>query len=437
VLIRQDGLNTWSNTPADTSLGKTVFFSNDAFDTLIGVVTFGNRVYKVCPRLNDDLTIGDTVSFPGGWNLLSVYRTQMPSANWATSYLFPGVSSFGYNGSYYVAGAMYPGSGYWLRMNGTETFRQHGSVIKSDTIAITPGWNLVGAPGTPMSTGSVTVTPPGNHLSSFFGYNLGYVVETSLNPGQGYWVKSDSAGTLIETGSSIVPKAAPVTSRYNSITITDAKGNSQTLYFVQDGDNKINLRDFEMPPMFPAEEFAVKFGSGRILETYPAGQELKTFPISIAAKHGPFTISWSITTREAKQYLLTDGANGKFFKSIELKGTGTARNINAAVVQPALQVNAGTALPREFALSQNYPNPFNPTTRVQVALPQNAHLEVAVFNILGQKVATLVDENRQAGFHVVEWNGLNDRGTAVSSGVYFIRMTADKFTATRKMMLMK
>ncbi len=447
ALIRQDGINTWSNTEADTNVGRTIFFQNDTFDTLVGEVFFGNGQYKICPRKNDDFVIGDTTAYPGGWNLLSVGRKQAPAANYATSYLFPGVTAYGYNGGYNIAAGMYPGSGYWIRMNGTQTFLQHGPVITRDTIPLLPGWNLIGAPGVAASLGSIQVIPAENHLSSFFAYNNGYVVVTSaLYPRGGYWVKSDLAGSVVLSGSIATPKQGKsLNDQFNTITITDGEGNSQKLYFVEDPDSKIQLRDYEMPPMFPTENFVVKYESGRILETYPAAMATaKSFPIVLNASHGPLTISWEINTKEAKRYFLSDGMNGKVFKTFELKGTGTATRIQAATKSLMLVVNGGPDVPREFSLSQNYPNPFNPTTRVTIGLPQASHLQVGVYNILGQKVATLVDEAREAGYQVLEWNGTNDAGVQLSSGVYFLRMQADPsstsaegFTAVRKMMLMK
>ena len=94
-------------------------------------------------------------------------------------------------------------------------------------------------------------------------------------------------------------------------------------------------------------------------------------------------------------------------------------------------------LPKDFSLAQNYPNPFNPTTTVSYALPTNAFVKLVVYNILGQKVKTLVDEEQTAGFRQVVWNGQNDRGETVGSGIYFYRIQAGSFTKTAKMSLLK
>lgn len=97
----------------------------------------------------------------------------------------------------------------------------------------------------------------------------------------------------------------------------------------------------------------------------------------------------------------------------------------------------GPILPETYAMSQNTPNPFNPSTSIDFALPTAAKTKIEVFNILGQKVKTLVDEYLTAGNKRVEWDGTDDRGSAVASGIYLYKMTANDFTQTKKMMLMK
>jgi len=90
------------------------------------------------------------------------------------------------------------------------------------------------------------------------------------------------------------------------------------------------------------------------------------------------------------------------------------------------------ALPIEYALSQNYPNPFNPSTSIQFSLVTNGKVKLAVYNTVGKEVAVLLDEDMNAGSHTVEW-----QPAQVSSGVYFYRLTAGEFTATKKMILMQ
>ncbi len=94
-------------------------------------------------------------------------------------------------------------------------------------------------------------------------------------------------------------------------------------------------------------------------------------------------------------------------------------------------------LPTDFNLSQNYPNPFNPTTEIQIAVPRVADAQLVVYNSAGQAVTKLVDGALAAGEHVVSWNGRNDAGQMVATGVYYYRFAAGDFVETKKMMLLK
>jgi len=94
-------------------------------------------------------------------------------------------------------------------------------------------------------------------------------------------------------------------------------------------------------------------------------------------------------------------------------------------------------VPEKFGLDQNYPNPFNPTTGIAYALPEATNVRLEIFNVLGQQVKTLVNEYQNAGNYDVIWDGLNNNGSSVASGIYFYRLTTDKEQATKKMMMLK
>ncbi|MFH2055766.1 MAG: FlgD immunoglobulin-like domain containing protein, partial [bacterium] len=94
-------------------------------------------------------------------------------------------------------------------------------------------------------------------------------------------------------------------------------------------------------------------------------------------------------------------------------------------------------LPDHFGLIQNYPNPFNPTTMIEFALPQAAEITLEVFNISGQKVATVTSGQYAAGYHRVSFDGRDEYGAPLASGIYFYRLTSSDFVETRKMLLIK
>ncbi|RKY86512.1 hypothetical protein DRQ11_08325, partial [candidate division KSB1 bacterium] len=87
---------------------------------------------------------------------------------------------------------------------------------------------------------------------------------------------------------------------------------------------------------------------------------------------------------------------------------------------------------------QNYPNPFNPITRISYDLPKSSRITIEIYNILGQKVRTLVDNCFQPkGTHEISWNALDDRGQMAASGVYIYTIKANDFISSKKMLLLR
>ena len=108
------------------------------------------------------------------------------------------------------------------------------------------------------------------------------------------------------------------------------------------------------------------------------------------------------------------------------------RNSGNAHIQSTIGGNKEASLPIAFGLAQNYPNPFNPSTTISYQLPKQSQVEISVFNALGQKVTTLVNEVQEAGYYTVTLNASN-----LSSGVYFYNIKSGDFSLTKKMLLMK
>jgi hypothetical protein len=133
------------------------------------------------------------------------------------------------------------------------------------------------------------------------------------------------------------------------------------------------------------------------------------------------------TTTETRNYSFVDNnlAAGQYsyrLKQIDFDGTSELSEVvNVEVINPA-----------QYALSQNYPNPFNPSTTIYYALPEAAYVELIVYDVLGNEVSTVVNEEKPAGINEVEWNASN-----VPSGVYFYQLKSGQFVETKKMVLMK
>jgi hypothetical protein len=133
--------------------------------------------------------------------------------------------------------------------------------------------------------------------------------------------------------------------------------------------------------------------------------------------------------------------NGDGYDEVLLSTTGdTTANGNVFIFtsRPASSVSDQEHQPvKGFKLSQNYPNPFNPQTEIDCTLPFDCHVTVSVFNILGQKVAVLVDQFQKSGKKTLHWNGRNDNGEELASGIYFCRMQAGDFSETKKMLVIR
>ncbi|MGC9092461.1 MAG: carboxypeptidase regulatory-like domain-containing protein [Bacteroidota bacterium] len=118
-------------------------------------------------------------------------------------------------------------------------------------------------------------------------------------------------------------------------------------------------------------------------------------------------------------------------------GSPAPSTANLSLVQTPLSVNDPSTTPSKYILEQNYPNPFNPTTQIVFSLPKNDRVELSIYNIIGQKIATLINGEMSAGTYQITWNATDARGLSVPSGIYFYQLRAGDFTATRKMLLLR
>ena len=101
-------------------------------------------------------------------------------------------------------------------------------------------------------------------------------------------------------------------------------------------------------------------------------------------------------------------------------------------------ITVTTPKPTDFSLGQNYPNPFNSKTSIKYEVPGAVHVKIIVSNVLGRKVKTLVDENKEAGFYTVYWDGIDELGENVVSGIYFYSLVATgSKIITRKMIVVR
>ncbi len=374
----------------------------------------------------------------GGWNLVSVPITV---EDLQRSAVFPtsASSAFAYEGSYVPYNTLSYGTGYWMKFNGGQNVSIPGEPRTLDTITVKKGWSIIGSISASVPVGSVTTQPNGIIASSFYSYDGIYHTATSIDPMKGYWVKTSAAGDIILSGSpSVLPKNIPsieladqTLSGFNTITFEDNSGHRQILYIGKEQLQNNTLSKYELPPV-PPNGFDVRFGSQRFVEILNGIKETEQeFPITVQSTEYPVTVSWNQQGKGTQFQLLEMGSN-------ELKPSGTfilTRNTT-------LLLKTGSAkllvVPKEFALYQNYPNPFNPSTQIRYDLPEESFVQISVYNVLGVKIASLVNGKQEAGPHAIEWR------PDAASGVYFYRIEATRvddptqgFQQIKRMLLMK
>jgi Flp pilus assembly protein TadG len=378
------------------------------------------------------------VALANGWNLVSLPVTN-PLPGDSVRQIFPtslNPYAFEFAGGYTQRYRLANGKGYWAKFPAAATQNVTGTPRYIDSMSVNAGWNIVGSISNPVDTNTIISVPAGIRASNWFGYAGGYTPVTQIIPGKGYWVKASAAGRFVMANPLAAAKTQtsvnPLESM-NSVTITDSRGGSQTLYFGTGKDLPVSM--YAMPPAPPAGAFDARIESadgGSLVAVHPA--EAGSFTVAVQSDAYPLTISWTIgsgTYALAATNIATP-----------MTGEGSVRVTNSGVSKFGIALTGASTLPKEFALQQNYPNPFNPSTTIRYALPVQSVVTLEVFNVLGQRVRTLVSDIQAAGYRTMEWDGRSNSGQQLASGVYFLQIAARgengvSFTNVRKLMMMK
>ena len=315
-----------------------------------------------------------------------------------------------------------------------------GSRFTSRTLQLQAGWNMIG--GVSCDIALSDVSDPGGIITpgTLFRFEGTYISADTIRQGVGYWLNALSPGQITLVCPTTTKQAKSQSSRlslepqlaqYASLRISDAAGASQTLYYNLEANDDARPQ-YQLPPTPPAGSFDARFaGDYRAIESEEG-------VIFIQSSHYPIQITpANLPDENGAQYALIEQMGNQPGKSYPLREGQTLVIDDAKTTKFRLsKINSST--PTAFELYQNYPNPFNPSTTIRYAIPENQKVEIFIYDILGQKVKTLLSKAQEAGFYAVEWDGKNETGTAVTSGVYFVKIVAGKqFTAIKKMILLR
>ncbi|MFQ5674600.1 MAG: T9SS type A sorting domain-containing protein [bacterium] len=206
------------------------------------------------------------------------------------------------------------------------------------------------------------------------------------------------------------------------------------------GSYVIGISIFDSAPGGPAESPYNLTVNGDISGT---GGVLQSFNIYRSEASNPVVSGTLVGNVGLNTTSFVDGnlaGNVFFYQVTAVYDIGESPPSNEASALVTSVEDNPSAVPATYALHQNYPNPFNPTTVIRYAIPQfhnNDRVKLEIFNMLGQKVRTLVDEQQSANFYTVEWDGTNDLGRRVTSGLYLYRLQAGSFIQVNKMLFLK
>ncbi|RCK73970.1 MAG: peptidase S8 and S53, subtilisin, kexin, sedolisin [Ignavibacteriae bacterium] len=378
--------------------------------------TISTQIFSVAANVNK------------GWNLVSVpvKRGDMRKVT-----IFPDGSSrtYAFENGYIAKDTLENGKGYWLKYSTAMNIELSGTQILVDTFFLSPGWNLIGSISNPVALNQLIQVPENLIVSNLYAYGDGYLFADTILPGLAYWLKANSEGYLIldanykqKTKSTFYNLDF---SNLNQITLSDNNGKKQTLYFSSNPES--NTEFFELPPVPPGDAFDARFEPSSILVSFFEKNEHK---ILLQSTDNVLNVRWNIN--DGKVYKLLDKSGNI---DISMIASGATQINYGNTNKLYLKVNKSAIKSSEimqFELMQNYPNPFNPTTVISYSIPDEALVTLEIYDVLGSKVATLVNELKTAGNYNINFDASN-----LSGGIYFYRLTAGKYSSFKKMVLIK
>jgi hypothetical protein len=375
-----------------------------------------------------------------GWNLIAVPGSHPNNQNVNTWWQYRDLSTNVYeftNNRYQTTTEVTTGKGYWLKHSGNRIYNTGdewpGTGLLSAPnlpINVTAGWNVIGVYQTPLSINSNITSPP-NIISSYaYGYDIssGFYSTYTLQPGRGYFIKFNSAGKIVfnSTLNKEVQVENYIDKFSDKIIFTDNLNRTKTLYIT---NNKTDLNYFELPPIPFPDIFDIRFSSNRFVET-PEGRK------EIIMQAVEFPVRIKLTNPSLR---LTDENGNSLYNYVNSDGEIVIDNSSLKKI-----FITGEIVPSEVSLEQNYPNPFNPSTKIRYAISSREFVQLKVFDLLGNEVATLVNEEKPAGRYEVEFTVGNGNisnssflNKQITSGIYFYKLTAGEFSSVKKMILIK
>ncbi len=370
-------------------------------------------------------------------------------------------------------GNIIPGNAFWFIENDSKSFDiRNSSTVSSSgsfTIKLQPGWNQVGNPYSFAVDWDSVINTGDAQLPVHWNPNIAdyEINQTVLQPWDGYWVFNPidtgfSFLTFRPIESSGIPKDKSTQIKFKDdefliqlktniekTNIVDQQNFVGMLENAKDGTDKFDV--LAPPPISSSLNFNIVTGDTGYAQNIVASSKdgafwdikltsnLKEKSLNIELfKESSIPSDFQIWFLDKDRLLSIPIIENKFSIPIPEKGSGNYRLIIGNEEFAKLHSENIPLVPLEYSLSQNYPNPFNPSTNINYQLKELSTVSLEIFNILGQKVVALIDNQLQnPGQYRVTWNGINLSGNKVATGVYIYRITANNFVSSKKMLLLK
>jgi len=399
-------------------VNQPLFYRIKSVDITDTTSTFSNMAsaFRGTRAINMDWKM---VSTPGDSNLSTV----PPS----------GSQLVRFNGAYQVASQMVAPAGYWVKASSADNITYNARSLTSATVKLNEGWNLIGSLTDTITTAEIS--DPGGILSNadVHEYVGGTYQTTSiLIPTLGYWIHANQAGSITMALPSAQAPAAPTRSplaaekpeeQFDRI-VFSSNGVSQTFYVAGYSLTPVQKERYLMPPQAPEPAIDVRTQKGYKIA------DVEETRLNLSAGQYPVTVTLKLQDGSTGRYrLLGIGENEEVIYDLKPEKPLVIESAHPKMVLKQIEGNIAAL---ENNLFPNYPNPFNPSTTIRYELDSRVQVNLEVYDILGRKIQTLVNEVQQPGRYTVNFNG-----SRLSSGMYFIRINAGDFTRIQKMTLIK
>ncbi len=372
--------------------------------------------------------------------------------------------------------AFEPGKAFWLIVRSSDRKIDSGSGTTVSTasrfaINLNKGWNLVATPFN-FASSAAPLLANGDSLL-FYAYENGWSAprrpsgRNRLAPFEGYAVFSDTATTMFILPNEFAAQNEPLPKAESSATLwsiriaaqcQEARDENNFVVVMNRAARAWDANDHPEPPAigdyvslsFPHEEWR-RLSKNYCTDARPEFDESEEWNFSIETNmRDEVRLRFEDIASVPREYevWLIDKAlplaqdlrrNHQYI--VAARGPENPKQLTLVVSRAGNmkeEYQALQAAPSSFELSQNFPNPFNPATTLRYALPRAERVTLQVFNLLGELITTLVDDEQQdAGYHAAIWNGRNAGGQLAGNGVYFVRMLAGEFMQVRKVILLE